>query len=125
MADWKMTARNILLADGKIDGREVAVLRKEFFADGKIDEIEMDFLLELRRDAKSVVPDFHFLVIDALKNCYIDGGAIKPGCASMLRRWLMARPVGYVEKRYLEELRSAAKKIPPDFEQLYQQCYTA
>ncbi len=79
MADWKKTARNILLADGFIDEREVAVLRKELFADGKIDEIEMDFLLELRRDAKRLVPNFHFLVIEALKNCYLDGSAIKPG----------------------------------------------
>ena len=124
MADWMKTARAFLLADGAIDAREVAVLRKEFFADGKIDEIEMDFLLELRRAARSVVPEFHFLVIDALKNCYIDGGAIKPGCASTLRRWLSG-PIGYVEKRYLEELRSAAKTVPPDFEQLYRQYHSA
>ena len=122
MADWKKTAKAILLADGAIDEREVAVLRKELFADGKVDEPEMDFLLELRRDAKSVVPGFHFLMIESLKSYCMEGDAIRPGSASLLRRWLLTDRVGYVEKRYLEELKTAAKRIPPDFELLYKQC---
>jgi hypothetical protein len=122
MADWRKTAKAFLLADGGIDDREVAVLRKEVFADGKADETEVDFLLELRRDAKRLVPAFHFLVIDALKSCYLAGDAIRPGSSSLLRRWLLSggKP-GYVEKRYLDELRSAAKQVPPDFEELYRQ----
>src|SRR5262249_42871594 len=55
MADWRKTAKAFLLADGGIDDREVAVLRKEVFADGKADETEVDFLLELRREAKRLV----------------------------------------------------------------------
>ena len=46
MADWMKTARAFLLADGSIDAREVAVLRKELFADGKVDEIK--FRIEYR-----------------------------------------------------------------------------
>lgn len=126
MADWKKTAKSFLLADGGIDEREVGVLRKELFADGKVDDIELDFLLELRRDASKLVPAFHFLVIDAMKSCCLAGDAIKPGSASLLRRWLLAsgKP-GYVEKRYLEELRAAAKQVPPDFEALLRECQTA
>lgn len=125
MADWKKTARAFLLADGAIDRREVEVLRKEMFADGVVDDIELDFLFELRRDARSVVPEFHFLMIDAIKSCCLSGDAIKPGSASLLRRWLLAGKVGYVEKRYLDELRSAAKTAPPDFEQLHRQVASA
>jgi hypothetical protein len=125
MADWKKTAKSFLLADGGIDDREVAVLRKELFADGKVDDIEMDFLLELRRDAKKLVPAFHFLVIDALKSCCLEGDAIKRGTASLLRRWLLAGPVGYVEKRYLEELRAAARQVPADFDEVYRQVMSA
>ena len=121
MADWKKTAKAILLADGAIDEREVAVLRKELFADGKVDDIELDFLLELKRDAQRVVPEFHFLVIEALKSCCLAGDAIRADSVSLLRRWLLAGKVGYVEKRYLEELRAAAKQVPADFEQMYQQ----
>src|SRR5687768_13748416 len=104
MADWKKTAKSFLLADGGIDSREVAVIRKELFADGKVDDIELDFLLELKRDAQRVVPDFHFLVIEALKSYCLAGDAIKPGSASLLRRWLVPGKVGYAEKRYLKEL---------------------
>jgi hypothetical protein len=125
MADWKKTSKAFLLADGGIDEREVAILRKELFADGVIDDIELDFLMELKRDAQRLAPGFHFLVIDALKSCCLAGGSIKPGSASLLRRWLMGGKIGYVEKRYVEELRSAAKQVPPDFEALYQQCMSA
>lgn len=122
MADWKKTAKDFLLADGGIDDREVAVLRKELFADNTIDDIELDFLLELRRDAQRVAPAFHFLVIEALKSCCIAADAIKPGTVSQLRRWFKSDQMGYVEKRYLEELRSAAKQVPADFDAWYRQC---
>jgi hypothetical protein len=125
MADWKKTAKSFLLADGGIDDREVAVLRKELFADGKVDDIELDFLLELRRDAKRLVPAFHFLVIDGIKSCCMTGDAIKPESVPQLRRWLMSGKVGYVEKRYLEELRAAARVRPANFEELYRQCMSA
>src|SRR5437016_5400693 len=121
MADWKKTAKTILLADGGIDDREVAVLRKELFADGKVDDTELDFLMELKRDAKRLVPAFHFLMIESLKSCCIAGDAIKPGSANLLRRWIQPGKVGYVEKRYLEELRAAAKQVPADFNQWYRQ----
>jgi hypothetical protein len=125
MADWQKTAKSFLLADGGIDDREVAVLRKELFADGRIDDVEMEFLMELKRDAKRLVPAFHFLMIDALKSCCLAGDAIKPGSASLLRRWFLGKAMGYVEKRYLEELRSAAKQAPADFDELYKQCLSA
>jgi hypothetical protein len=125
MADWQKTAKAFLLADGGIDDREVAILRKELFADGVVDDIELDFLLDLRRQAQRLVPAFHFLVIDAIKSCCLAGDAIKPGSASLLRRWLMFGKVGYVEKRYLQELRAAASHVPADFDELYRQCMSA
>jgi len=121
MADWKNTAKAFLLADGGIDDREVGVLRKELFADGKIDDVEMDFLLELKRDAKRLVPNFHFLVIEALKSFCLAGDAVKPIATSLFRRWMQPGKVGYVEKRYLDEVRGAARQAPQDFDQLYRQ----
>ena len=37
MANWRQLAMSALLADGAIDEREVEILRKEFFADRRID----------------------------------------------------------------------------------------
>src|SRR5262245_12040771 len=123
MADWKKTARAFLLADGAIDEREVAVLRKELFADGRIDEVEMDFLLELRHAARKLAPSFHYLMIEALKNYCLAGDRIRPGTASLLRRWIFADgKVDLGEKRYLQEVRAAARQVPPDFDELYRQC---
>ena len=49
MANWRQLAMSALLADGVIDEREVEILRKQFFADRRIDRAEMEFLLEARR----------------------------------------------------------------------------
>jgi hypothetical protein len=121
MADWKYTAKAFLLADGGIDDREVGVLRKELFADGKIDDVEMDFLMELKRDAKRLVPGFHFLMIEALKSFCLSGGVIGPSATSLFRRWMQPGKVAYVEKRYLDEVRAAARQVPAEFDQLYKQ----
>src|SRR5262245_181054 len=55
MANWRQLAMSALLADGAIDEREVEILRKEFFADRRIDRAEMEFLLEARKKAASCV----------------------------------------------------------------------
>jgi hypothetical protein len=123
MADWRKMARQILLADGTIDDREVAALRKEFFADGKIDETELEFLLDLRNSAKGVKASFNVLVVEAIKNCLLDKGVLKPGAVSLLRHWIYADgKVDAGEKIFLQQLRAAAKQVPPDFETLYKQC---
>ena len=87
-------------------------------------EYQIDFVPKV--EIQVVVDDGQAdLVIDAIKSCCLAGDAIKPGSASLLRRWLRSGPVGYVEKRYLQELRAAAKQIPPDFDELYRQCMSA
>ena len=51
MANWRQLALSALLADGHIDAREVEIIRKEFYADRRIDRGELEFLLEARRKA--------------------------------------------------------------------------
>lgn len=55
MAEWRKVAKALALADGRIDEKEVAILRRELFADGKIDKSELDFLLEIKRGATTQV----------------------------------------------------------------------
>ena len=123
MADWQKTAKAFLLADGGIDDREVAVLRKELFADGRIDDIELEFLLDLRHSAKGVKASFNVLVLDALKNCILANGAISPGHAGLLRRWIFADgKVDADEKHWLKELKLLADRVSPEFTALYNEC---
>src|SRR5262245_65045441 len=108
MADWKKMAKAILLADGAIDEREVVAIRKELFADGRIDDIELEFLLDLRCSAKGVRASFNELVLEALKNCLLGrDGVLDANDAGLLRRWIFADgKVDAGEKRFLQELRA-------------------
>ena len=126
MADWKKMAKTILLADGAIDEREVAALRKELFADGRIDDIELEFLLDLRHSAKGVKASFNMLVLDALKNCLLADGSISAGHAGLLRRWIFADgKVDAGEKRFLQELKASARQVSKEFDALYKQCMSS
>jgi hypothetical protein len=117
MADWRKMAKQILLADGAIDDREVTALRKEFFADNSIDDIELEFLFDLRNSAKGVQSSFNVLLIDALKNCVLVNGSLKPGALSLIRHLMLADgKIDAGEKVYLQQLRAAMKQVPPDFE---------
>jgi uncharacterized membrane protein YebE (DUF533 family) len=51
----------IILADGAIDAKEAAWLRKFIFADGKVDETEKMLLRQLKEGAKTTSPEFDAL----------------------------------------------------------------
>ena len=52
MADWRKLSMAALLAEGKIDEAGCKVLKKELWEDGKIDDEEVKFLIELREAAQ-------------------------------------------------------------------------
>jgi hypothetical protein len=123
MADWQKLAKELLLADGTIDRREVDLMRKELFADGHIDDIELEFLLELKKSAASVVPSFQQLVLDAVKNNILADGVISAQEASWLRRWIISEGgADETMKKFLQELKAGARKAVPEFEALCRQC---
>jgi hypothetical protein len=67
MAEWRKVAKALALGDGYIDEKEVSILRKELFADGKIDKSELDFLYEIKRGAATVVKALDKLIEDCEK----------------------------------------------------------
>src|SRR5437899_2592302 len=90
MANWRNLAKAALLADGTIDEREVAIVHKEFFADGRIDRSELEFLLEVKREAQSAVPSFQKLLFQAIRNVVLADGSIDANEAAWLRQWIFA-----------------------------------
>ncbi|MCI0459875.1 MAG: hypothetical protein L0Z62_23235 [Gemmataceae bacterium] len=125
MADWKKLTKELLLADGTVDRREVDLLRKELFADAKVDDIELEFLLEVKRSANSVAPSYQQLVLDAIKSNILTDGVISAQEASWLRRWIISE--GQADdsmKKFLQELRAGAKQVAREFEALYKQFAT-
>ena len=123
MADWRKLAKALTLADGYIDTKEANILRKELFADGKIDKSELEFLSELRDQASSCVREFTQLFIDGVKSNILADGEISATEANWLRKAIFAdTKVDEDEKRLLKELKAGAKKSSPEFEKLCKDC---
>jgi hypothetical protein len=123
MADWRKLAKALTLADGYIDTKETQILRKELFADGKIDKSELEFLSDLRNSASSCVREFTQLFIDGVKANILADGDISATEANWLRKAIFAdTKVDDDEKRLLKELKSGAKKVAPEFDQLCKDC---
>jgi len=123
MADWKKLAKDLLLADGKIDERETALVRQELFADNQIDDAELDFLIDLKKAAMGVHITFNQLVLDGVKRNILGDGVISRSEAEFLRRWILADGrVDPPEKKLLQELKAGARQTCPEFESLYTKC---
>ena len=126
MAQWRNLAKSLALADGAIGEREALIIRKELLADKNLDREEMEFLFELRREAKSVVPSFAALVNEVIKKAVLKDGVIGASEATWLRKWIVADgKLKADEKQLLEELRKAAKQVSPEFQTLYDACMKA
>ena len=123
MANWRQLAMSALLADGAIDEREVELLRKEFFADRRIDRAEMEFLLEARKKAASSAPSFEKLVFECLRSVILADDAISADETEWIRQFIYADgKVDAAEKHWMKELKCLAGKTCPEFEALYQKC---
>src|SRR5262245_13168803 len=114
MANWRTLCKLALLADGTIDDREVEIIRKEFFADGKIDRTELEFLLEIKREAGSAVPAFQKLLFEAIRSVILADGVIDAGEVAWLRSWIFADgKVDADEKHWLREFKVLANRVCP------------
>ncbi len=129
MADWRKLTVQVLLADGVIDDAEVKVLRKELWADGKIDKQEVDFLIELRNQAQKrarggdLTPAFENLFFKAIEENVMADGVIDAREANWLRKMLFADgKIDAREKRFLQKIKKEAKKTSPAFDKLYEEC---
>jgi len=67
MAEWRKVAKAFALADGRISQKEVTILREQLFADNKISKSELDFLHEIKTEAKSSVQLLDELIVDCEK----------------------------------------------------------
>ncbi len=131
MADFRKLALEVILADGVIDDAEVRVLQKEFWADGKIDAKEVEFLIELRNNAQKkakakkaeVNPKFETLFFKAIEENVLRDGKISTKEAGWLRKMLFAdNKIDDNEKKFLTRIKKSATKTSPDFYQLVEEC---
>jgi hypothetical protein len=58
--------KEVILADGRIGPDEIYYLLKMLYSDGHVRESEKQFLLELKREAKEVPPEFQAMCDEAM-----------------------------------------------------------
>ena len=131
MADWRKVALSAFLADGVIDDTEVKILKKELWADGKIDQDEVEFLIDLRNLAqkkakakkKKLKGSFEKLFFKAIEQNVMADGTIDDEEARWLRAMLFAdKKIDASEKKFLARLKKAARSTSPAFDKLYEEC---
>ena len=122
MADLRKLMQDIL-ANGKVEGDEIAVLQRELYADGKIDRQEADFLVELHKRVQRVTPAFEKFFYQAIKDYILTDGKVDAEEAAWLRQMLYADgKIDDHEKKFLRELRGEAKEASPEFVALCEEC---
>lgn len=67
MAEWRQVAKVCALGDGHISTKEVDILRKVILADGTANKSELEFLHEIKQEAKSAVQALDTLIEDCEK----------------------------------------------------------
>lgn len=126
MADWRKLAKALALADGRIDTKETSIIRKELWADGKLDRSELEFLLDLKRGAQSVVGEFNKMLFEAIKAAVLADGDISAKEAAWLRKFIFADgKVDDDEKAFLRDLKANARATSPEFEALFKEAVGA
>ena len=122
MADWKKLAKALALADGKIDTKEAKIIKDEIWADGKLDKSELEFLLDLKKSAKSVVSDFNKMLFAAIKAAVLADGTVSAKEAAWLRQFVLADgKIDEDEKKFLQDLKTSARAVAPEFDALLKQ----
>ena len=117
--------KSTLLADGtdlRIDDADVELIRKSLPADGALSRDEVEFLTELRSEARAVCPAFDQLFFPAFKTHLLADGKISyPEQFSLLRMLYGGGGIDQAERQFLIELRKEVREPSPEFDALYKQ----
>jgi len=112
-----------VVATGRIGERELDIICRQLYPEGKLGREEVEFLASIRGDAQSVIPAFEELFAEAVKLNVLEGGRISSDGASWLRRlFLLSARIDVNTRRLLGELQREAKHVCPEFQSLYDEC---
>src|SRR5689334_17748049 len=112
-----------ILANGRVDGDELEVLRRELYAGGKIERREADFLVELHKRVQHMTPAFEQFFYQAIKDYILADGRIDAEETAWLRQMLFADgKIDDEERKFLHELKGEAKKVSHEFVALFAEC---
>jgi len=120
-----LTLREIeerVLANGKVEGTELEALRKNLYADGKIDRKDANFLVELHKRAQYRTNAFQQFFYKAIKDHILANGRITASKTAWLRQILCDNgKIEDEERRFLHQLKGEAREVSPEFQALFQE----
>ncbi len=109
-----------VLANGRIDGPELEVLRGRLYVNGKIDRANADYLVELHKRVQHLTPAFEHFYYQAIKDHILADGWIDGEQTAWLRRLLFADgKIDDQERKLLHELKGEAKQVCHEFGALF------
>jgi uncharacterized tellurite resistance protein B-like protein len=111
-----------LVANGRVEGHEVRLLRELLYADGKIDRDEADFLVVVHKRVSQRSHQFEQFFYDTIKRHILQDGRIDAEEVEWLRQ--MIDDDGRLEdeeRTFLEQLKGEAEQAGPEFEALYEE----
>jgi hypothetical protein len=109
-----------VLANGRVEDHELEVLRRQLYADGKIDRRGADFLVELHKRVEHLTPAFEHFFYQAVKDHVLANGRINAEEAAWLGQLLTSgRWIKDEDRRLLHELKGEAREVSPEFEALF------
>jgi len=112
-----------VLANGRVEGPELELLRQVLYADGKVDRQEADFLVVLHKRVQRRTPAFEKFFYQAIKDHVLADGRISAEETAWLRQMLYADgKIDDQERKFLHELKGEAREASPEFEALFQEC---
>jgi tellurite resistance protein len=112
-----------ILANGRVDGHELEVLRRKLYAGGKVGRREADFLVELHKRVQHRTPAFEHFFYQAVKDHVLADGRVDAEEAAWLRRMLLAGgKLKDEERKLLHEIKGEAGQVSREFEALFKDC---
>ena len=109
-----------ILANGRVEGHELELLRQALYADGKIDRPKADFLIELHKRVQYRTPGFEQFFYQAIKDHLLSRGRIDANDTAWLRQMLFADgTIRDEERKFLHQLKGEARQTSPEFEALF------
>ena len=119
MLDLRQIEQDIL-ANGRVDGDELEVLRRQMYGDGKTDRQKADFLVELHKRVQHMTAAFEQFFYQAVKDHILADGRIDAEEAAWLRQMFFADSKILDEvRKFLHELKGEAKQVSREFEVLF------
>jgi len=110
-----------ILANGRVDGHELEVLRNRLYAGGRIERREADFLVELHKRVEHLTPAFEQFYYQAIKDHILAHGRIDAEEAAWLRQMLFADgKIDDEERKFLHELKGEAGEVCREFRALFE-----